>query len=244
MLALRTFRALGAIDTGSVVADPMLRWMAVIPLMVALAVRGLLPLAVARVGELAGVDLSWLVAPMSAYTVVGIAPLIAGSVVGFLLLDQRDDRTLLALRVTPLPLGAYVAYRLAAPTAAAFLVTLAALALAGGLGLGPGAAALAALASAPLAPLAAVALAAFARNKVEGMALMKAASLVLMAPLAAIFLGPGWALALAALPTTWVARAVWALQGGAAAWPHIAGAWALSALLVAALLWRLQRSLQ
>lgn len=241
MLRLRTLRALGAIDTSSVVADPLLRWMALIPLMVALAVRGLLPLVAARVSALAGSDLTWLVAPMSAYTVVGIAPLIAGSVVGFLLLDQRDDRTLLALWVTPLPLGVYLAYRLAAPTAAAFLVTLAALATAGGLGLGPAAAVLAALAAAPLAPLAALALAAFARNKVQGMALMKAASLILMAPLAGLFLGPGWGLALALLPTTWVARATWALQSDDQAWTAIGGTWALSTLLIAVLLWRLQR---
>lgn len=243
MLPLRTLRALGAIDTGSVWGDPMLRWMAAVPLMVALAVRGLLPLAAARVGELAGVDLGWIVQPLSAYAVVGIAPLIAGSVVGFLLLDQRDDRTLLALRVTPLPLGAYLAYRLAAPTAAAFLATLAALAVAGGLGLGPGAALVAALASAPLAPVSALALAAFARNKLEGAALMKAASLVLMAPLAGLFLPPAWGLALAALPTTWVARATWALQAGANPWPSVAGAWCLSALLAALLALRLRRSL-
>jgi fluoroquinolone transport system permease protein len=243
MLHLRTWRALGAIDTGSVWGDPMLRWMAAVPLMVALAVRGLLPLVAARVGALAGVDLAWIVAPLSAYAVVGIAPLIAGSVVGFLLLDQRDDRTLLALRVTPLPLSGYLAYRLAAPTAAAFVTTLAALAVAGGLGLGPGAALAAAVASAPLAPLAALGLAAFARNKLEGMAIMKAASLLLMAPLASLFLDPGWALAMAPLPTYWVARATWALQGDGAAWPAIGAAWAVSGALSALLVRRLQRAL-
>lgn len=243
MLRLRTYRALGAIDTGSVLADPLLRWMMVIPLMVALAVRGLLPLVAVRVSALAGVDLGWLVAPLSGYTVAGIAPLVAGSVVGFLLLDQRDDRTLLALRVTPLPLGAYLMYRLAAPTAAAFVTTLAALVVAGGMGLRAGPAILVALAAAPLAPVTALALASFARNKVQGVALMKAASLVLMAPLASLFLGPGWGLALAALPTYWVARAVWSLQAGSGALIWIAGAWAISAALSALLGWRLRRSL-
>ena len=193
MVRLRTLRALGAIDTGSVLADPMLRWLAVVPLMAALAIRALLPTVAVRVSELAGVDLGWIVAPLSGYAVVGIAPLIAGAVVGFLLLDQRDDRTLLALRVTPLPLGLYLTYRLAAPTAAAIVVTLAAIVVAGGQGLGPGESVLAALTAAPLAPLAALALAAFARNKVQGAALMKAASLVLMAPLAGLFIDYGHA---------------------------------------------------
>lgn len=243
MLTMKTLRALGAIDTGSVLSDPLLRGLLVVPLLVALAVRGLLPLVLVRIGELAEVDLAWLLAPMAGYTVVGIAPLIVGAVVGFLLLDQRDDQTWLALRVTPLPLSVYLAYRLALPSLLGLLVTLAALAVAGGLGLGPGGAALAALAAAPLAPVTALALAAFARNKLEGMALMKALSVLLAAPLAGLFVPTGWwQLALAALPTFWVARATWALQAGLPAGGFILGAWVLGGLLTALLL-RLSRTL-
>jgi fluoroquinolone transport system permease protein len=243
MLSIKTMRALGAIDTGSVLADPLLRGLLVVPLLVALAMRGLLPLVLARVGVLAEIDLGWLLAPMAGYTVVAIAPLIAGAVVGFLLLDQRDDQTLLALRVTPLPLGAYLTYRLAAPALAGLLATLAALAVAGGQGLGPSEALLAALAATPLAPLTALALAAFARNKLEGMALVKALNLLLVAPLAGLFLPEGWSLALAALPTFWVAQAIWALQAGAPAGAFMLGAWGLGALLTALLLMRLRRVL-
>jgi fluoroquinolone transport system permease protein len=173
MLHLKSLRALGAFDAGSVLGDPLLRGMVLIPLAVALAVRLLLPLVVTRLSALAGVDLAWVETPLAGYAVVGIAPLLAGTVVGFLLLDQRDDRTLLALRVTPLPLATYLAYRLAAPTLAAIPLTVAALALASVAGLGPGEALVAALAAAPLAPLTALALLALARNKLEGMALMK-----------------------------------------------------------------------
>lgn len=243
MLSIKTMRALGAIDTGSVLADPLLRGLLVVPLLVALAMRGLLPLVLARISALAEVELGWLLAPLAGYTVAAIAPLIAGAVVGFLLLDQRDDQTLLALRVTPLPLGAYLTYRLAAPTLIGLFTTLVALALAGGLGLGLGEALLAALAAAPLAPLTALALAAFARNKLEGMALMKALNLLLAAPLGGLFLPEGWGLALAALPTFWVAQAIWALQAGAPAWTFMLGAWGLGALLTALLLMRLRRVL-
>lgn len=244
MISVRSLRALGAIDAGSILADPALRLMAAVPLGVALAVRYLLPLVLVRIGELAAVDLTWLQAPLSGYVVVGMAPLLAGAVVGFLLLDQRDDRTLLALRVTPLPFGAYVAYRLAAPAFAALLATLAAVALAGGLGLAPLGALLAALAAAPLAPVAALALAAFARNKVQGFALVKAASVLLAAPLGALFLAPQWHAPLLFLPTYLVARAVWALQAGEAPWLLLAGSWALGAALTAALLGRLRDALE
>ena len=43
------------------------------------------------------------------------APGIVGMVVGFLLLDERDARTLAALRVTPLAMPRYLAYRVAVP---------------------------------------------------------------------------------------------------------------------------------
>lgn len=244
MISLRTLRALGAIDAGSLLADPTLRLMAAVPLGVALAVRFVLPLVVVRLGELAALDLAWLLPLLSGYVVVGMAPLLAGAVVGFLLLDQRDDRTLLALRVTPVPFVAYVAYRLAAPALLALAVTLAAVALAGGLGLTPAAALLAALAAAPLAPVAALALAAFARNKLQGFALVKAASVLLAAPLAAPFLPPPWQAPLHALPTYLVARAVWALQAGELPWATIGGSWALGAALTLLLLRRLRHALE
>jgi fluoroquinolone transport system permease protein len=243
MVRLRTLRALGALDAGSALADPLLRWMAAVPLLVALAVRLLLPLVVLRLGVLAERDLHWLLAPMAGYAVAGIAPLIAGAAVGFLLLDQRDDRTLLALRVTPLPLGAYLAYRLAAPTLVALPVTFVALALADAPGLGLMGTLLVVLAAAPLAPLAAVSLLALARNKLEGMALTKAASLLLAAPLAALFLPPPWSLAPAIAPTYWAARVTWALQAGANPWPFVVGAWLIPALVIGVLLWRLRRTL-
>jgi len=243
MLRLRTLRALGAMDTGSLLADPLLCWMAALPLVVALAVRTSLPLVIAKVGALAEVSLAWIEPLLSGYVVVTMAPLLAGAVVGFLLLDQRDDRTLLALRVTPLPLGAYIAYRLAAPTVVALLTTLAAIATAGGLGLSPLSALLAALASAPLAPVAALALATFARNKLQGMALMKAANVLLIAPLAALFLPPIWQLPLQLVPTYQVAQATWALQAGEPVWTSLAASWVLAVVLVALLLWRLRRTL-
>ncbi|RRR69785.1 MAG: hypothetical protein EI684_14675 [Candidatus Viridilinea halotolerans] len=244
MLKLRALHTLSALDGGNILADPLLRGLLVVPLVVALAVRGLLPLVLERVATLAEIELEWLFAPMAGYTVVTIAPMIAGAVVGFLLLDQRDDRTLTALRVTPLPLSAYLSYRLALPTCLALLVTMAALALAGGQGLGLGGAWLAAVASAPLAPLTALALVAFARNKLEGMALMKALSILLAAPLAGLFVAlEGWGLLFMLLPTFWVAQATWALQAGTSAWGWIAGSWCVSGLLLVLLRGRFQRML-
>lgn len=244
MLTLRTLRTLSLLDGVNMLADPLLRWLLLVPIMVALAVRGLLPLVLTQLERLTALSLDWLLTPFAGYAVVGIAPLIAGAVVGFLLLDQRDERTLLALRVTPLPLAGYLAYRLAIPTLVALLATLVAIGVAGGIGLDLGGALLVALAAAPLAPTMALALVALARNKLVGMALLKAASLVLAAPLATLFLAPPWAMALSPLPTLWLAQTVWGLQAGQPVLTLIGATWASSSLLMAGLLWRLEHSLR
>jgi fluoroquinolone transport system permease protein len=240
MQTIAKLRTLGQIDLRSALADPMLRLMLVLPLVVAAAIRLLLPALLTQVSALAEVELTWIGPLLSGYVVISFGPLLAGCIAGFLLLDQRDDRTWLALRVTPVPLWLLLAYRLVAPLLLGLPITVAAVAVAGGAGLSFGAALLAALAAAPLAPTTALALAVFARNKVEGLALVKAGSLLLVLPLAALFMPSAWQLPLYALPTFVVAQAVWALQAGVAAWSPIGVSWLLGSLLAALLLRRLR----
>ena len=52
-------------------------------------------------------------------------------VLGFLLLDQRDDQTLTALQVTPLSLNGYLAYRISLPMLISLVTTLLMVPLAG-----------------------------------------------------------------------------------------------------------------
>jgi fluoroquinolone transport system permease protein len=61
-------------------------------------------------------------------------------------------------------------------------------------------------------------LAALAQNKVQGLALMKAAGIVLVPPLIAYFLPAGWQIPLALTPTWWPAQTLWQLQRGAPEW--------------------------
>ena len=113
MKATRVLRALGPIDATSVRRDSLLRWMLALPLLMALLFRGLASLTRDWLSGY-GVTLSDY-DPLIASFIVLIAPLLCGAVVGFLLLDQKDDGTLTALRVTPLTPGAYLTYRIGAP---------------------------------------------------------------------------------------------------------------------------------
>jgi len=160
--------------------------------------------------------------PLIASSLVLIAPMIYGVVVGFLLLDQKDDQTLTALRVTPLTAGGYLAYRITIPVVLSVLMTPAVLALSGFSHLGLVQQLLAGVAAAPFAPAFALFLAAFARNKVQGFALMKAAGVIQWPPLIAWFVVPPLQLAFGLCPTYWPVKFYWALEAGASeAWVHL-----------------------
>ncbi len=213
MITIKTLRALSTVDAISVGRDSLLRGMVLVPLGLAVAARWLLPPVIALLNPRLPFDLAALYPHLMSYVLLLLPPAICGMVVGFILLDQRDDHTLTALRVTPLPLTGYLVYRLAGPMLLGLVMTLIALPLAGLLPLGPLEVLGVALAAAPLAPLTALFLAAFAANKVQGFALQKALGLFLIAPLLGSFVPPPWQVVLWLVPTYWPAALLWALPG-------------------------------
>lgn len=239
MLPIQTYRALSAADALSVSRDTLLRGMVVVPLGLAAAARWLFPPALERMAPLLPFDILPVYGPLFSYTLLLLGPTICGMLVGFLLLDMRDDQTMRALRVTPLPLAGYLAYRLAAPSLLSLAMSVAALALFGGSGLGLGGMLLCALAAAPLAPLTALFLAAFAENKVQGFALQKGLSVLLIAPLLATLMPRPWQLAAYLLPTAWPGATLLAIQQVMPhAWLLAVGGLAYQGLLGALLLRR------
>jgi fluoroquinolone transport system permease protein len=105
MNALRMIKSLGPIDATSVRRDPLLRWIVALPLLIALLVRFFLPVIIGRLENTLHFSFGDFYQAIAGYALLITAPVMCGMVIGFLLLDERDDRTLLALRVTPLPPG-------------------------------------------------------------------------------------------------------------------------------------------
>lgn len=207
-----TIAALAGVDALQIRRDPLLRWVMAIPLVIALAARGVLPVLLRRLESRLDTPLLTWYEPIMGAALLLLVPMLVGMVAGFLLLDQRDDRTLSALQVTPLPLRSYVAFRLAAPMMLSVAMTLVALPVAG-FGPAPAALLLAALAVAPIAPLYALGLAGFAANKVEGFALVKVAGAITALPVFALFVSGRGELLLALVPTYWQTRLYWSLTG-------------------------------
>ncbi|MCB0153322.1 MAG: hypothetical protein KDF65_00900, partial [Anaerolineae bacterium] len=111
MQNLSTLRTLSLGDVRNIGRDSLLAWMIVIPLLTGLMVRLLLPRLSPWLLARYAFDLTPYYGLLMSYLVVLITPILFGAVIGFLLLDERDDQTLLAMQVTPLPLSSYLFYR-------------------------------------------------------------------------------------------------------------------------------------
>lgn len=214
MTPWKAVRVLVGIDARSIARDSLLRWMVLFPLLLAVLVRWGAPLLAQVLRERFAFALEPYY-PLLMSFVLSAMPMLSGMIIGFLLLDQRDDRTLSALQVTPLTLGGYLAYRLGLPMAMSLASTLAFLPLTGLMVMSFPFLILAALAAAPLAPFYALTLGAFAQNKVQGFALTKATGVLLVAPAAAWFVHEPWQWAFGLVPLYWPSKVYWLLEAGA-----------------------------
>ncbi len=209
----RVVRALGPIDVKSVRRDVMLRWLVVYPIVLGLAARwGVAPLTSWLAGRYA-FDLTPYYALVMSFLGL-VVPALMGCVVGFLLLDHRDDHTLTALQVTPLTLNGYLIYRTTMPMLLSVVMTMLLIPLAGLVHMRFLPALLAALEAAPIAPLYAVFLGAYATNKVQGFALMKGAGVLAWSPMFAYFVSSNWQWAFGIVPLYWPAKIFWMLEAG------------------------------
>lgn len=214
MNTLQLFKRLGPLDTVAVRRDSLLRWMIAMPIGIALIARLVLPDVVIRLETLLQIELHTYATLLISYALLVITPVMLGMITGFLLLDQRDDRTLVALQITPLSLISYLLYRLTIPMVAGFVMTLMAFFVAGFVDTTILPLAAAALVATPLAPIVALALPVFAENKVQGFALMKASTILQVAPLIAIITQSNWQYLFGIIPTYWSARLYVSLQSG------------------------------
>jgi fluoroquinolone transport system permease protein len=213
MNTLQAIRALGPIDVKGLWRDPFLRWMTVFSLGAGLLIRWGVPALAVRIQDQYQFDITPYYPMIMSFNLV-LMPTMAGMVIGFLLLDQKDDDTLSALQVTPLTLHGYLAYRIASPMLLSTLLTMVVMKVSNLTPIDPFALLGLSLAVAPVAPIFALFLAAFANNKVQGMALTKANALFTMPPVVAWFVHGPWQFAFVLVPTYWPCKAFWQYAEG------------------------------
>lgn len=241
MIRLGPLEGLVPIDLKMVGRDSLLRWMVALPLALALLARWGTPPLFEWLQQQYQFDasrynpllLSWLLLA---------TPSLYGAVIGFLILDERDDQTLKALQITPLTLKGYLMYRIAGPLVLGFLMSMAILPISGLVEMGFKEMLLASVAASPLAAVYTLFLAAFANNKVQGFALMKAAGVLAWPPIFAYFIDSPWQLSFGVVPTYWPAKLLWVLiAGGKDAWAYLIAGLTLQAFVIRVLLSRFQK---
>ena len=213
MRTVEVLKALGPIDARSVHRDPLLRWIMIFPIAIALLVRWGVPALGAWLEVGFQFDLTPYWALVMSFVMLTV-PVMTGVVIGFLLLDQRDDDTLSALQVTPLTLNGYLVYRITIPMLLTAATIMAVIPLAGLVTMGPLPLFLTALEVAPLAPMFALFFAAFAKNKVQGFVLMKGSGVFVYPPMIAYFVASHWQWAFGIFPTFWPMKLFWILEAG------------------------------
>lgn len=239
---VRALRAFGTNDLRNVRRDPLLLTVTLAPLLAVALLRLVVPLVTAYLARAHGFDLTPYYPLLLSLFLLGL-PLGFGALAGFMVLDERDEDTLTALRVAPISLAGYAGYRIATAILLSFAYVLGCVSLTGLL---PPELLPELLPSALLAglcsPVAALLLASFAGNRVEGLALGKAFGVLVMGPLAAYFVvGSRWQLLFGILPTYWPARAFWTAAAGGSYWPYLLAGLAYNLLLTGLLLRRFQR---
>lgn len=152
------------------------------------------------------------------WTAVLLGAGLPGTVFGFLLLDEKDDNTLKAMLVTPLPPNVYVAYRVALPTLIGAIMTVVVVLIAG-LAVPPWwQLILLAVGTSLFAPISALVFAVYAENRVQGFALAKFSGILSMLLTIAWFVGEPLQFLFGVLPPYWVVKAYWLSFEGNPMW--------------------------
>lgn len=153
-----------------------------------------------------------------AYMAIFSGGLLVGSIFGFLLLGEKEDKTLVAMLVTPVPLPQYALYRVGSPVILAFVAIIALLLFidqalpsfwqmlciaAGG---------------SFTAPIFSLFYAGFARNKVQGFAISKFVGLSGWFILGAWFVAEPLQWVFGIFPPYWISKAYWMALEGRSEW--------------------------
>ncbi len=210
-------------DIVNIRRDSMMQFLLFYPLILGLIMRWLIPWV--ATGLMDTFDITPYYLFLASFFGLIIMPDLAGSLVGLLLLDERDEKTLTALLVTPMPITTYVVYRIITPTLISFVGILVLVPLIG-IEVPPlGSLVVLALSASLGAPIFTLLLASLAKNKVEGIAIMKGMGVLLLAPMIAWFVPEPWQWLLGIFPTFWSAKAYWlAVAGESYLWVAAVGA--------------------
>jgi len=149
-----------------------------------------------------------------AYMLLFQGALLSGAIYGFLILDEKEDNTLLATLVTPVPVNKYLGIRMIIPAAMGAIVVFVEMQFVGLAMPSLFETLVLSVAGSLSAPIATLVYANFAENKLQGFAVAKFVGVAGWIVLIGWFLPQPWQWLLAIFPPFLVSKAYWmALEG-------------------------------
>jgi fluoroquinolone transport system permease protein len=209
---MNAISALGRGDVKNIQRDSMMLFLLAYPLLLGFLLRWLIPFVTE--GLQGTFDLTPYFLLLNSFFGLLLMAQLAGTLIGFLLLDERDQNTLTALMVTPLPVQTYAAYRALVPALLSVLGIFIIVPLIGVAVLPFDKLLPIAISTALLSPIYALLLSGLARNKVEGLAVMKGMGILMIGPFAAWWAPEPWQWLIGIFPTYWPVKAYWLAAAG------------------------------
>jgi fluoroquinolone transport system permease protein len=233
----RALVAFGRNDLRGTYRDPLLVMIVVAPIIWTTGVAFLTPLFTEMLSRRYDFDLvPYYPLVLTAFLLL-TSIIIVGGLGAFLVLDEVDAGTLTALRVTPVPLRDFFAYRAATAVAVTTVYVIATTSLSGILaprmfpalipiGLLSGLSAVVCL----------LLIVAVAGNKIQGLAMLRALGMLIAGlPCLPWFIDSAWNLAFGVLPPYWPAKAFWVASDHGTWWPYLVAGVAYNLLVAWAL---------
>lgn len=225
VIGMRVVLAFGRNDIRGTYRDPLLVMIVLAPVIWTTGVAYLTPRFTTMLAQRYDFDL----VPYYPLVLTGFLLLtsitIVGGLAAFLVLDEVDAGTLTALRVTPVPLGGFFAYRAATVVVVTAGYVIATMSFSGILAPAVGRAL---ITIGLLAGLSAVVtlllIVAMASNKIQGLAAIRGLGMVIAGlPCLPWFIHSNWSLLFGVLPPYWAAKAFWLASGHGTWWPYLFG---------------------
>jgi fluoroquinolone transport system permease protein len=215
--------AFGRNDIRGTYREPLLVMIVLAPVIWTTGVSILTPLFTEMLSERYGFDLvPYYPLVLTAFLLL-TSIIIVGGLAAMLVLDELDAGTLSALRVTPVPLAAFFAYRAGTVMVVTALYVVATMSFSGILepGLFPALIPIGLL-SGLSAVVTLLLIVAVASNKIQGIAMIRALGMLIAGlPCLPWFIDSAWNLAFGVLPPYWAAKAFWVASDHDVWWPYL-----------------------
>ena len=242
-------RKVGPVDLKLIRRDSFLLFMLAFAVVIAVLMRYLLPWAnetLAANGVLPNARFSTTLAEfyplIVGYMTFYTGALLVGTIFGFVLLDEKDDNTLTAMMVTPVPLSQYALYRVGLPAILAFFIIVGMMLIVGEALPAFWQLLLLAAGGALTAPIISLFFAIMAENKVQGFAYSKFSGVAGWTILLGWFVAEPWQWLMGLFPPFWINKAYWmALDGRPLWWLALVAGLVLELGLIRLLILRFQK---